>query len=252
MVRADAGFVERACNSFEGEGAGCASLAGRPVRIEQVNEQSRTMLVWAPPGTQQEIAYYALTPHTPIVMTASLTQAEMQAVREGGVNYDSRLVMTTSAGMTMNWYVLAMHEQPGVDDQQPWVPVIKDRWDYWCDLEGSSGIKVLIADVGTRLIDYVNDCSDLTIDGGAAWSDRDGVTCAQHRSLEYCTEAGVETDAYKNSKNNNNRKTFDSNQADGMYAPKACCGCGGGSLGGNVNTLPAPLTGMGSSQVLVM
>merc|ERR1712241_1018378 len=144
-----------------------------------------------------------------------------------------------------------MHEQPGVDDQQPWVPVIKDRWDYWCDLEGSQGIQVVIADVGTRLIDYVSQCTDLLTANGNTWSDRDGDTCEVHRTSNWCSETGDETQAYIDAKRNN-RPTFEDNQDDGYYAPKACCGCGGGPLGGNLNILPAPVAGMGASQVFVM
>merc|ERR1712129_396741 len=108
-----------------------------------------------------------------------------------------------------------------------------------------------IADVGTELINYVDQCTDLKV-GAAVWEDRQGYKCTSHRGRGWCTGAGKETQAYLDDKPNN-RQTFARNaKNDGMYAPKACCGCGGGSLGGSLNTLPPPLTSMVASQMFVM
>jgi len=250
-VRGDGNFVDRACVSFEHSGSGCRSLAGRPVRVDLVDKELRTLTCSAPPSSVQTFPYYALTPHTPIVNKVAVTQAEMNSLRASGFDYNTRLISQSVGGITKNWYILAMHEQPGIADAEPWVPVIEDRWDYWCDAANSPGVQMLIADVGTRLIDYVEDCTDLTVDGNP-WADRGGYLCTSHRGRGWCTEAGKETAAYENFPAHSRRKTFIDNQKDGMYAPKACCGCGGGSLGGNVNTLPPPLTGTKASQMLVM
>jgi len=249
-VRGDASLVGRACDSFSQSGSGCTELVGRPVRIDTVNKELRTLDCWAPPSSSQTFSYYALIPHVPIVNKVPVTQPDMNSLRGGGINYDSRLITKTVAGITNNWYVLAMHEQPGVADTEPWVPVIQDRWDYWCDVASSPGIQLLIADVGTELINYVDQCTDLKV-GAAVWEDRQGYKCTSHRGRGWCTGAGKETKAYKDF-HANNRQTFSINAKDGLYAPKACCGCGGGSLGGNLNTLPPPLTSMAASQMFVM
>jgi len=183
------------------------------------------------------------------VKQVAVTQANMNPAN---FDYKTRLIASTVGDVTKNWYVLAMHEQPGVADSEPWVPVIEDRWKFWADADNSPGIQVLIADVGTRLIDYVTQCTDLLTVKGEEWKDRDGYKCTSHRGRGWCTESGDETAEYENFPAHSRRKTFIDNQKDGMYAPKACCGCGGGSLGGNLNTLPPPLTGMLSSQMFVM
>lgn len=250
MVRDDSAFVGRACESFSQSSSGCGSLAGRPVRVDNVDTAARTVLASAPPNKVQTFSYYALTPHTPIVKRVSVSQAQMNSIRNNGIDYNTRLVkMGIGDLVPQYWYVLAMHEKAGIADSEPWVPVIKDRWDFWCDNGNPAGIELLITDVGTELIDYINQCTDLTNTDGSRWEDRRNWPCDSHRNRGWCTEGGDETQQYFNDRNG---QTFEDNIGDrDWYAPKACCGCGGGSLGGNLNTLPPPLTGM-VTQMFIM
>merc|ERR1712129_5426 len=161
------------------------------------------------------------------------------------MGYVTRRVKETSQGLQQNWYVLAMHERDGQTfHTEPWVPLLADRWDYWASTP-SVVVNVLVTDVGARLINYITDCTDLLTAEGATWTDKQDGTCADHRANAWCTEQGQETEAFKS--RSMRRKTFEKMADHNMYAPKACCGCGGGSLGGALGTLPSPLVALGLS-----
>lgn len=239
--------VVSSCEAFNGDAASsCGALVGRAVRIDKVNAEALTLDCWAAPGVAQTFPYFALLPHTPIIKNIALSKAEMNSLRND-ISYDLRLFKKTAGGVTENWFAVAMHEKAGVANSEPWVPVIQDRWDFWCDNDASTGINVIITDVDLDLVDYVADCTDLQISGGGAWEDRKGFSCAAHRSQNFCTLTGKETPAFV-AAHSNRRKTFSKNEKYDMYAPKACCGCGGGSLGGNINQLPPSLAGKGDVQ----
>jgi len=154
-------------------------------------------------------------------------------------------------------YLFTMHVVETGRGADPWVPMMKNRWDFWSKKD--EGILVLASNVPTPLELLCNDIN-LTADGTAqcsgqddcvVWANKEGDNCTTYEEEGWCVGDDIATAnftaAYPCSDGKGDLYA-PCVQSPGIAwgAPKPCCACGGGSFGGNETTVPDNLAKVGA------
>merc|ERR1712154_353399 len=119
-----------------------------------------------------------------------------------------------------------------------------DRYNYWRDMtpngcpqkpDCKAGVDLLVTNIPVPI---ALQCQDLVPD----WKDRTGRSCANYTdaTMPLCNMKGLPTEAWtgQNLYDDEGRNEAE-NEDDQLASPVVCCGCGGGSLGGNRTAFPS-------------
>jgi hypothetical protein len=241
-LSSDQTFLDRSCAAF---GGNCAGLANKRVKVVSKSVDDHFLSCWSPESTPsdenalQQIPDVVLFQQALIGYNVSVPKAQAQLIKQGNMILEDStnlLMVDIPAGSNLEkyWFVNMIHERDpdSQHDQDDWVYWIKDRWDFWADNDRAIGMNILLTNIPVP--------QPACVDWKAGWADAKGNTCAVYASKVYCDVRGRQLAQWNT---DNPGQSFGNVANDNLYAPKACCVCGGGKLGGNLfewPVFPAP------------
>jgi len=135
-------------------------------------------------------------------------------------------------------YLIMMHERGNQRIDDPWVPVIRSRYENYA--AGNEGVNLFVSSM-PRPVSLT--CTDLLV-SGRPWVDQQNNGCGNYKEKAWCNKEGWATNQFlrdhPNVPWNTGTALYDESvKADGWGAPEPCCACGGGSFGGSRYMLPS-------------